>query len=155
MFVKLRYDDVKMGIMASQITSLMIVYSTVYSDKDQRKHQSYASQAYVWGIDWGAMNSLHKWPVKWKMFPFTDVIMITQMPGAKHVVRVKSIISNISMPAMRCWIHLIQNTYENQIHHFNTLNKMAFWRSFQMNLLEWKEFQKQFHQICSLRPNWQ
>ena len=36
--------------MASQITSLTIVYSTVYSDADQRKHQSSASLAFVWGI---------------------------------------------------------------------------------------------------------
>ena len=39
-----------MGAMASQITSLTIVYSTVYSDADQRKHQSSASLAFVWGI---------------------------------------------------------------------------------------------------------
>ena len=31
------YDDVIMGPIASQITSLMIVYSTFYSDADQRK----------------------------------------------------------------------------------------------------------------------
>ena len=36
-----------MGAMASQITRLTIVYSTVYSDADQRKHQSSASLAYV------------------------------------------------------------------------------------------------------------
>ena len=29
-----------MGTVASQITSLTVVYSTVYSDADQRKHQS-------------------------------------------------------------------------------------------------------------------
>ena len=34
-----------MGAIASQITSLTIVYSTVYSDADQRKHQSSASLA--------------------------------------------------------------------------------------------------------------
>ena len=39
-----------MGAMASQITSLTIVYSTVYSDADQRKHQNSASLAFVWGI---------------------------------------------------------------------------------------------------------
>ena len=44
------YDDVRMGAIASQITSLTIVYSTVYSDADQRKHQSSASLAFVWGI---------------------------------------------------------------------------------------------------------
>ena len=44
------YIDVIMTTMASQITSLTIVYSTVYSDADQRKHQSSASLAFVWGI---------------------------------------------------------------------------------------------------------
>ena len=39
-----------MGTMASQITSLAIVYSPVYPGADQRKHQSSASLAFVWGI---------------------------------------------------------------------------------------------------------
>ena len=39
-----------MGAIASQITSLTIVYWTVYSDAYQRKHQSSASLAFVWGI---------------------------------------------------------------------------------------------------------
>ena len=39
-----------MTMMASQITSLTLVYSTVYSDADQRKYQSSASLAFVWGI---------------------------------------------------------------------------------------------------------
>ena len=69
------YADVMMDTMASQITSLTIVYSTVYSDIDQRKHQSSASLAFVGGIHRWPVNSLHKWPVTWKMFPFDDVIM--------------------------------------------------------------------------------
>ena len=44
------YNDVIMTTIASQITSLAVVYSTVYSDADQRKHQSSASLAFVWGI---------------------------------------------------------------------------------------------------------
>ena len=43
----IHYGDVIMGTIVSQITSLMIVYSTVYSDTDQRKHQSPASLAFV------------------------------------------------------------------------------------------------------------
>ena len=46
---RLHYDDVTMTTMASHITSLTVVYSTVYSDADQRKHQSSASLAFVWG----------------------------------------------------------------------------------------------------------
>ena len=47
--------DVIMSAIASQITSVSIVYSTVCSDADQRKHQSFASLAFVWGI--------HRWLV--------------------------------------------------------------------------------------------
>ena len=49
----LHYNDVIMGVIASQITSLTIVYSIVYSDADQRKHQSSASLAFVRGIHRG------------------------------------------------------------------------------------------------------
>ena len=69
------YSDFIMTTIASQITSLMIVYSTVYSGADQSKHQSSASLAFVWGIHRGPVNSPHKWPVTRKMFPFDDVIM--------------------------------------------------------------------------------
>ena len=41
------YSDVITGMIASQITSLTIVYSTAYSDADQRKHQNSASLAFV------------------------------------------------------------------------------------------------------------
>ena len=69
------YGDVIMGAIASQITSLTIIYSTVYSDADQRKHQSSASLAFVRGIHRGPVNSPHKRPFTRKMFPFDDVIM--------------------------------------------------------------------------------
>ena len=69
------YDDVIMGAIASQITSLTIVYSTVYSGADHSKHQSSASLAFVWGIHRGPVNSPHTWPVTRKLFPFDDVIM--------------------------------------------------------------------------------
>ena len=71
-----------MSTMASQITSLTIAYSTVYSGPDQRKHQSSASQAFVWGIP---VNSPRKGPVMWKMFPFDDIIMITSPQWKKHL----------------------------------------------------------------------
>ena len=70
------YGDVIMGTMVSQITSLTIVYSTVYSDADQRKHQSSASLALMRGLHRRPVYSPHKWPVTRKMFPFDDVIMI-------------------------------------------------------------------------------
>ena len=72
-------SDVITGAMATQITSLTIVYWTVNSGADQRKQQSSASLAFVRGIHRWPVNSLHKWPVTRKMFPFDDVIM---WPGA-------------------------------------------------------------------------
>ena len=80
------YNDVIMGTLASQITSLTIVYSIVYSDADQRKHQSSASLAFVRGIHRRPVNSPHKWPVT---FPFDDVIMFTDsyMPQPTHRVK--------------------------------------------------------------------
>ena len=73
--IGIHYHDVIMGAKASQITSIAIVYSTDYSDADQRKHQSSASLAFVRGIHRGPVNSPHKWPVTRKMFLFDDVIM--------------------------------------------------------------------------------
>ena len=64
-----------MSAVASQITSLVIVYSTVYSGVDQRKDQSSASLAFVRGIHRWPVNSPHKRLVTRKMFPFDDVIM--------------------------------------------------------------------------------
>ena len=64
-----------MGTMASQITSLRSVYSILYSEADQRKHHSSAWLAFVQGIHRSLVNSPHKRPVTWKMFPFDDIIM--------------------------------------------------------------------------------
>ena len=77
-----------MAAMASQITSLTIVYSIVYSGGNQRKHQSSASLAFVRRIHRWPVNSTHKWPVTRKRFPFDDVIMwctgTNLQPGHLH-----------------------------------------------------------------------
>ena len=67
--------DVIMGTISSQITNLTIVYSTVYSGADKKKHQSSASLAFVRGIDRRPVNSPHKRSATRKMFPFGDVIV--------------------------------------------------------------------------------
>ena len=73
-----------MGAAASQITSVTIIYLTVYSDADQRKHQSSASLAFVLGIHRGPVNSPHNGPVVRKMFPFDDVMIDNKvMPPRK------------------------------------------------------------------------
>ena len=69
------YNAVILTAMASQITSLTIVYSTVYSGTRQRKYQSCASLAFVRRIHRWPVNSPHTGPVTRKMFPLDDVIM--------------------------------------------------------------------------------
>ena len=87
------HNDIIMGGMASQITSLTIVYSIVNSDADQRKHQSSASLAFVRGIHRWSVNSPHKWPVTRKMFPFDIVIMLYKDQSQEY-------------PQKNIWFHL-------------------------------------------------
>ena len=70
------YDDIVMGTIASQITSLTIVYLTVYSDADQRKHQSSALLATWVGNSPVPGEFPAQRPVTRKMSPFDDVIMV-------------------------------------------------------------------------------
>ena len=69
------YSDVMIGTIASQITSLTILYLTVCSGADQRKHQNSSSRAFVRGVHRWPVKSPYKWPVMRKMFPFDDAIM--------------------------------------------------------------------------------
>ena len=62
-----------MSTMASQITSITIVYSTIYSSTDEEKNQSVTDLCA--GIRRWPVNSRQKGPVTWKKFPFDDVIM--------------------------------------------------------------------------------
>ena len=79
------YSDVIMSVMASQITSVSIVCTTVCSGADQRKHQSSASQAFVRGIHRWPVNSAYKGQVTRKVFPFDDVIMWRSVTHRSHL----------------------------------------------------------------------
>ena len=88
------YSDVIMSTMASQITSLTILYSTVYLGVNQRNRQSSASLAFLRGIHRWPVTSPHKGPVTREMFPFDDVIMLRRLDA--HVT----------------WVHW---TYQNDV----------------------------------------
>ena len=103
---QVRYLNVIMGALASQITSFTIVYLSVYSGADQRKHQSSASLAFVWGIHRWPVNSPHKWSVTRKMFPFDDVIMDNANHYAWQIV-------------VRFIFHRIQQWYKTRKHHYS------------------------------------
>ena len=95
------YDDVIMTMLASQITSLTVVYSIVYSGVNQRKHQSSASLAIVREIHRGPVNFPHKWPVTRKMFPFDDVIMVSV--GCNYLPLPLIPASGITLLICPCW----------------------------------------------------
>ena len=73
-------NDVIMSTMTSQITSLTIVYSTVYSGADQRKYHRSASLAFARGIHRSPVNSPHKGPVTRKKFRFDYVRHVVIRP---------------------------------------------------------------------------
>ena len=73
--IDIHYIDVIMSVMASQITSISIVYWTVCSGGYQRKYQSSTSLAFVRGNHRGPVDSPHKGPVTQKKYPIDDVIM--------------------------------------------------------------------------------
>ena len=105
--------------MASQVISLTVVYSTVYSDVDQRKHQSSASLAFVRGIHRGPVNSPHKWPVTRKMLPFDDVIMIrgTHQAGGLPRTKCDRIIANNNLK----WHFVTENELRSNIFFYLSL----------------------------------
>ena len=86
---RIHYSNVIMSATASQITFLAIVYSTVYSGVDQRKHRSSTSPAFVRGIHRWPVNSPHNRPVTPKMFPFDDVIMYARLCFAVLFMRLR------------------------------------------------------------------
>ena len=113
-----------MGAIVSQITSLTIVYSIVYSDADQRKHQSSASLAFVREIHRGPANSPHKWPVTRKMFPFDDVIMIQCVSNATTVL--------LLLPDIN-FDFIGRLSQERQ--HWNTWREKQYWNRASSNAL--------------------
>ena len=74
-FTAIHYNDVIMGVVASQITGVPVVCTVIGSGTNQRKYQTSASLALVKGIHCWPMNSMHKGPVTQKMLPFDEFIM--------------------------------------------------------------------------------
>ena len=74
-YLNQHYNDVIMGAIAFQITSLTIVYSIVYSDADQRKHQSSASLAFERGNGQLRGKWFHLMTSSWMSF---------NMPAGRH-----------------------------------------------------------------------
>ena len=79
-----------MSAVASQITGISTVCSSICSGADQRKHQSSVSLAFMRGIHWWPVDYPHRRPVTQKMFPFQDSIM--NLKWRRLIVAAQSII---------------------------------------------------------------
>ena len=91
-----QYNDVIMDAIASQITSLTIVYSTAFSGAAQRKHQSSASLAFVRGIHLWPVNSPYKWPVTRKCFHLMTSSWVQPISGGVHAILFLRSVQDIS-----------------------------------------------------------
>ena len=118
-----------MSLITSQITSLTTVYSTAYSDADQRKHQSPASLAFVRGIHRGPVNSPHKGLVTRKMFPFDDVIMFVDGTTRFHTK------SNpgrwLTLETISSGLHMLSSR------HFYCEYAQRIWRNHRVTIVWW------------------
>ena len=102
------FSDVIMSPMASQITGVSIIYSTV-----QRKHQSSASLAFVRGIHQWPVESPHKGPVTRKIIPFDDVIINSQFVTAST----QCVLTVIGKYIWRIRVNILGESYRND--HMN------------------------------------
>ena len=104
-----QYNDVIMSALASKWPAPQLFTQSFIQGTDQRKHQSSASPAFVWGIHRWSVNSPHKRPVTRKMFPFADVIMKKgrREQANKHPMRSYISYSSIHIFSSRSFIHWV------------------------------------------------
>ena len=132
------YSDVKMSAMASQITGVSIVYSTIYLGSDQSWQQSSASPAFVRVIHRWPVNSPHERPVTRNIFPFDDVIIMnnysTHVPGGllKWLNLITAPGSASNEPGSVTWLatkYLKTVSWRNHIEQLTTLwpQNRSFW----------------------------
>ena len=85
-FAGSHYSDIIISMIVSQITSLVIVCSTICPDIDKKKPSKLCITGLCEGIHRWLVDSAHKGPVMWKMFPpFDDVIMINEDFGGRSM----------------------------------------------------------------------
>ena len=118
--------------------------SNVYSGTDRRKHQNSASVAFVSGIHRWPVNSQHKGPVMWKMFPFDDVIMTIADLYFMRLSRTKSIFFSTNFPwkyHMRCHIQVYLDAFSRDLLWISIM-EMYLKNNFETNnhFVDWVHF---------------
>ena len=130
-----------MSAMASEITNLTIIYSSLDSGADQRKHQSSASLAFVRGIHWWLVNYPHKGPVnaenvsiRWRHHGRSE-----KRTQAAHTAALTSYHHNTISKERVLWFHsyrrkmavIFQTTFSNA---FSWIKMSLFGLKFNLNL---------------------
>ena len=97
------YIDIIMTTMASQITSLTVVYLTVYSNADQRRHQISESLAFVLGIHRDRWIPRSKGQLRGKCFHLmTSSCPVTGKP-LYGITYCNGVALFSLLPAVLCW----------------------------------------------------
>ena len=109
----LHLSDVIMRAMASQITSVSIVYSNISSGANQRKHYSSASLTCVRGIHRWPTNSPHKGPVTRNKCPFHDII---RSISAKPCAWFSWVCLSIVITSVKCELVQLNNPNSRLLH---------------------------------------
>ena len=120
MMCSCHYNVVLISLIVCQITSLPIVYSIVYSDADQRKHQSSASLAFVRGIHREPVNSRTKGQYRGKCFHLMTSSWISNING-EHMARATMYAAHSS--------HFVGFSYQLILHLFSTIPSFALGQS--------------------------
>ena len=133
-----------MGAMASQITSLTIVCSTVHSGADHRKHQSSASLAFVWGIHPAQMvgnaENVSIWwrhHAKWNfqciwiqhLNPYTCILLNFHPEQISHLLMFVFFISSTSNCSVNYW------GYRGMRHQLDCYRRINLFLSTNLNYL--------------------
>ena len=127
-----------MTTVACQITSLAVVYSSVYLDANQRKHQSSASLALVWGIHRDRWIPRTKGQLRGKCFH----LMTSSCFFLRHIKdRYDKIVSELHCMT-RIGINLICLSCK-EIWHANTI--VSQWYYMHLNILIDFKFYAQFY----------
>ena len=115
-------------LLKTQITNVSIVCSTICSSADQRKHQSSTSLDFRRGIHWSLVDSPHKGPVTWKMFPFDDIIMYVMLTLSLYSLGISSIgnhgvaggISECRLSSCSSFLCILSSVFSLCWYHFHT-----------------------------------
>ena len=138
LIITFHYNGVIMSAMESQVTGVSIVCSSVGSGADQRKYQSSASLAFVWGTHRWSVNFRHKGPVTRKMFAFYDIILLLSGARDLHHIITPGIQLGSRLPGgaprgfilryLRVWICLLRGEHSHWHLHLCVLLFVTAWR---------------------------